>query len=79
MNRREIMERLTVVFRDVFEDDSLVITEETNAKDIEEWDSLTHVSLIVAVQEEFDIHFSVKDIIGMKNVGEMMDIIEEEA
>ena len=78
MNRREIMERLTVVFRDVFEDDSLVITEETNAKDIEEWDSLTHVSLIVAVQEEFDIHFSVKDIIGMKNVGEMMDIIEEE-
>ena len=79
MNRREIMERLTVVFRDVFEDDSLVITEETNAKDIEEWDSLTHVALIVAVQEEFDIHFSVKDIIGMKNVGEMMDIIEEEA
>lgn len=79
MKRTEILERLTVVFRDVFDDDSLVITEETNAKDIDDWDSLTHVSLIVAVQEEFDIHFSVKDIIGMKNVGEMMDIIQEEA
>ena len=79
MKRTEILERLTVVFRDVFDDDSLVITEETNAKDIDDWDSLTHVSLIVAVQEEFDIHFSVKDIIDMKNVGEMMDIIQEEA
>ena len=62
----------------VYEDDNIVVTETTSAADIEDWDSLTHITLISSVEEEFDIKFSMKDVIGMKNVGEMVDIIMED-
>ena len=78
MKREEIFEKLNEIFREVFEDDSIVVTEETNSADIEDWDSLTHITLVSSVEDEFGIKFSMKDVIGMKNVGEMVDIIMED-
>ncbi|MBR6290648.1 MAG: acyl carrier protein [Clostridia bacterium] len=79
MNREEIFEELNTVFRDVFGDDDIVVTDETTSADIDGWDSLMHITLISEVESHFDISFQMKDVIGMKNVGEMVDIIEENA
>lgn len=79
MSRTEIYERLNEVFRDVFDDDEICVSDETTAADVDGWDSLMHISLIDAVEEEFDISFDMKTVVKMKNVGEMVDAIEEEA
>jgi len=76
MNRQEIFEKLNEIFSDVFDED-ITVTPETTANDIEEWDSLTHITLISEVEDAFDIKFAMKDVLGMKNVGEMADIIEK--
>ncbi len=77
MNIGELLKRLTDVFRDVFDDDELVITPDTTADDIEDWDSIEHITLIGAVEEEFNMRFKMGEVSGMKNVGEMMSIIAE--
>lgn len=77
MKREEILEKVTGIFRDVFDDDSIVITDETTATDIEDWDSLTHITLVSEIEDAFDYKFSMKDVLGMKNVGEMLDILEK--
>ena len=76
MTRQEIFEKLNQVFSDVF-DEEITVTPETTSSDIEEWDSLTHITLISEVEETFGVKFSMKDVLGMKNVGEMADIIEK--
>lgn len=75
MERAEILERVTDIFREVFDDDDIVLTDETTSADIEDWDSLTHITLISEIEDEFDFKFSMKDVLGMKNVGEMLDIL----
>ncbi len=75
MNREQVMERLTEIFRDVFDDESIVLTVNTSAKDIEDWDSLEHINLIAAVEKAFRMRFTMKEVSGMKNVGEMADIV----
>lgn len=77
MNREKIFEELNDVFRDVFGDDTITVFDETTAADIEGWDSLMHITLISEIETHFDMRFQMKDVIGMKNVGEMVDIIEE--
>lgn len=77
MNKKEIVKRLTEVFRDIFDDDSIVITEKTTANDIDDWDSIEHINLIGAVEEEFSMRFKMREVSGMKNVGEMINIIAE--
>lgn len=71
----EIYERLNGVFRDVFDDENLCVTPRTTAADIEDWDSLSHITLIAAVEDEFRMKFSMKEVVEMKNVGEMVDLI----
>ena len=71
----EIYERLNEVFQDVFDDDSLTVTPNTTASDIEDWDSLSHITLIASVEDEFRMKFSMKEVVEMKNVGEMVTII----
>ena len=73
----EIYERLNEVFRDFFDDDEIELTPETTAEDIEDWDSLNHITLMSAVEEEFGVRFTMGQVSGMKNVGEMVDIIME--
>ncbi len=72
-----INERLNEVFQNVFDDDDITVDRETTADDIEDWDSLEHIRLIGAVEREFGIKFTMKEVSSMKNVGEMMDIIAE--
>lgn len=79
MDKQKITERLTEVFRDVFDDETLEIGETTTADDIEDWDSLEHISLISAVEKAFKMRFTMKEVSGMKNVGEMISILCERA
>lgn len=72
-----IINRLTEVFRDVFDDDSITISPATTSADIEDWDSIEHINLIGAVEDEFGLRFKMKEVSGMKNVGEMISIISE--
>lgn len=76
MTRQEIFEKLNEVFSDVF-DEEIVVTEDTTAADIADWDSLTHITLISEVEDAFGIKFSMNVVLSMKNVGEMADIIEK--
>lgn len=78
MEKKEIYKKLNEVFVNVFNTDDISITDETTAQDIADWDSLTHITLIAEIEDCFDIKFMMKEVIGMKNVGEMVDIIERE-
>ena len=71
MNYNEILPRLNEVFRDVFGDSSLSVNENTTSADIEDWDSLEHINLIGAVERAFKMRFTVREVSGMKNVGEI--------
>lgn len=77
MTEDQIYEALNEVFRDVFDDESIEVSAETTAEDIEDWDSLEHINLVVAVEKRFDVKFSMGEVTGMKNVGEMVGIILE--
>ena len=70
-------ERLQNVFWDVFDDNSIVLIDELSANDIDEWDSLTHIQLIVATEQEFGITFMTAEVAILKNVGEFIDLIEK--
>ena len=79
MEKEAVLKKLTEVFREVFDLDDVVITRDTVADDIEEWDSLEHINLISAVESTFRMKFKMKEVSTMKNVGEMIDIIAERA
>ena len=79
MTRETVYEKLHEVFRDIFDDDTIELSDETTADDIEDWDSLEHINLIVAVENKFGIKFGMGEVTTMKNVGEMADIILERA
>jgi acyl carrier protein len=72
-----MMNNLQKIFREVFDDDSLVILETTTAQDIDDWDSLAHIRLIVAIEKYYRIHFSAFDISSVTNVGEMVRLIQK--
>ena len=77
MSREEVFEKLDQVFQDVFDDESLHVTDETTAGDVDGWDSLEHIDLMASVERAFGIRFSMGEITRMKNVGEMADLILE--
>lgn len=78
MNEREVYTKLEEIFEDVF-DERISLSESTTADDVEDWDSLTHITLMAAVEQEFGIKFSMKEVSSMKNVGEMVSIIVSRA
>ncbi|GEN73221.1 MULTISPECIES: acyl carrier protein [Chryseobacterium] len=75
MDKNEILSKLTNVFRDELDNEDIVLNAETTAEDVEEWDSLSHIQLIVAVEKAFGIRFTSSEIQGWNNVGEMADSI----
>lgn len=75
MDRVKLLAEINEIFRDAFMDDGLVITEETNADDIEDWDSLMQITLITTVENKYGVEFTLDDSLSMKNVGDMMDLI----
>ena len=75
MTNEEIYAKLNEIFQDVFMDDSIEVTPETTANDIEDWDSLMHITLVSEVESAFGVKFGAKQAVQMKNVGEMVEII----
>lgn len=75
MSTSDLWTELTEVFREVFDDDDITIGKETTAEDIEDWDSVTHVQLIVAIEERFTIRFKTGELTGLKNVGALAEVI----
>lgn len=75
MEKQKIYSMLDEVFQDVFDDESIHVTPETTADDIEDWDSLEHINLVVAVENKFGIKFKMSEVVSFRNVGEMADVI----
>jgi acyl carrier protein len=70
-----VIKKLLPIFQNIFDDDNLIITNLTAAKDISEWDSLAHIRLIVAIEKSFNLRFSANEISKLKNVGDVVDLI----
>ena len=77
--KEEVYAALDEVFQDVFDDDSIHVGPETTADDIEDWDSLEHINLVVAIEERFGMKFTMGEVTGMANVGEMVGILIDRA
>ena len=75
MEKQEILSQVEEIFRDVLDNEEIVLTDMTTANDVEDWDSLTHIQLIVAIEKHFGIKFTSKEILSWANVGEMVDCI----
>ena len=75
MDSKELLDQLTDIFRDVFDDDDIVLTDDMTASDVDEWDSLSHIRLVVAVEQEFGISFSSAEITVLENVGQFADLL----
>ena len=75
MDRSEILKQVQDIFRDILHDEEIVLEDSTTADDVEGWDSLTHIQLIVAIEKQFKIKFTSKEILSWRNVGEMLDSI----
>jgi acyl carrier protein len=76
MEQNDISKKLTSVFHAVFDDESIILKPEMTAADIEEWDSLTHIRLILSVEKEFGVKFSAAEVGNLKNVGDFLSLIE---
>ena len=72
----DILDKLQPIFQDIFEDDELLITAESNADTVEDWDSLAHIVLIFTIEQEFEIKFALGELEAMKNVGDMVELMQ---
>ena len=79
LEKSEIVSRLTPIFRDVFDNDALVVSEGMTAADVPTWDSLSNINMIIAVEKAFGVKFSIKDVRNLKNVGELLELIKRKA
>lgn len=75
MTREQVYTELNGVFQDVFDDESITVNDETTANDIEDWDSLEHINLVVAIEKQFGIKLTMEEVNGLTNVGAMVDVI----
>ena len=74
---RDLLPEIQDIIRDVLDDDSLVITRESNASNVEDWDSLAHVNLITAIESKYKVKFALGERQELKNVGDLIDILEK--
>ncbi len=77
MTRDLLLKGIQNIFRDIFDEDNLVIEDSTNSGEIEDWDSLNHINLISAIEKEYKIKFNLGELIALKNVGAMIDLMIE--
>ena len=77
MERNDILSQIKDIFIDTLDNEEIVIEETTQATDVDEWDSLTHIALVVAIEKNFKINFNSSEILSWKNIGEMVNCIEE--
>ncbi len=76
MERSVILKELESIFRTVFDDDSIQINNKTTADDIEEWDSLMHIHLMISIESKFSVKFETSEVVNLLNVGEFVDSLE---
>jgi acyl carrier protein len=76
MNEPEILERLTTIFKEVFDDESIKVVRELSARDVDGWDSLAHIRLMLTVEKTFKVRFSAAEIGKLQNVGDLVALIE---
>lgn len=77
MKKNDILNRMNAVFREVLDNETIALSAETTADEIEEWDSLTHISIVVAIEKEFGIRFNLVEIKQLQNIGEFVVLIEQ--
>jgi acyl carrier protein len=77
MESSEILKKVNEIFIDVLDNKDIVLVRETTANGVEDWDSLTHIQLVVAIEKHFKLHFTSAEIRNWKNVGEMCDVIKK--
>ena len=75
MERQEIINKMNTIFCDVFDDDSIKIFDNMTSADIEEWDSLNHITLVVNIEKVFGLKLNLSDIGKLENIGEMIELI----
>lgn len=75
MKKEVVFIKIQEIFRDIFDDEELVIQDSTNSSDIEDWDSLNHINLVVAIENDLNIKFDLEELSNLKNVGAMIDLI----
>ena len=75
MNQEEVLEAIQIIFNKVFERDDIVVTRKTSAKDVDEWDSLAQIDLVVSMEKKFGIKFSLDELLEIQNLGEAADLI----
>ncbi len=75
MTREEIFNGVQDIFRDIFDEDDLIIQDTTSSDEIEDWDSLNHINLVSAIEKEFKIKFALGELMSLKDVGAMIDLI----
>lgn len=77
MKKEIILEKLNEIFRENFDDDTIVVSEKTTASDIDEWDSLEHINLMAKIEKEFNVKFELREMLTLKDVGEMVCLLEK--
>jgi acyl carrier protein len=77
MTRKELFDGVQDIFRDIFDEDDMVIEDKTNSDDIRDWDSLNHINLVSAIEKEFEIRFALGELMALKDVGAMIDLMIE--
>jgi acyl carrier protein len=77
MTREEVFNGVQDIFRDIFDEDDMVIEDKTSSDDIEDWDSLNHINLVSAIEKEFEIRFALGELMALKDVGAMIDLMIE--
>jgi len=77
MTREEVLNGVQEIFRDIFDEDDMVIENSTSSDDVEDWDSLNHINLVSAIEKEFKIKFALEELMTLKDVGAMVDLMVE--
>jgi acyl carrier protein len=77
MTRKELFDGVQDIFRDIFDEDDMIIEDKTSSDDVEGWDSFNHMNLVNAIEKEFEIRFALGELMALKDVGTMIDLMEE--
>ena len=75
MTREELFDGVQDIFRDIFDEEDMVIEDKTSSDDVEEWDSLNHINLVSAIEKAFEIRFALRELMALKDVGSMIDLM----